>query len=101
LQHQVPKYMLRDIVSNLTKGMTDCVFVASVRMHDARWHRTSQGADDKRLKAGKPVPDLFLLAARKLGFSPSNCVVFEDSPSGIRAGLASGATLHQPRPEEN
>ncbi|KAH7885463.1 HAD-like domain-containing protein [Phlebopus sp. FC_14] len=50
-------------------------------------------ADDKRLKAGKPAPDPFLLAASELGFSASNCVVFEDSPSGIRAGLASGATV--------
>lgn len=50
-------------------------------------------ADDKRLKAGKPAPDPFLLAARELGFCASNCVVFEDSPSGIRAGLASGATV--------
>jgi HAD superfamily hydrolase (TIGR01509 family) len=50
-------------------------------------------ADDKRLKAGKPAPDPFLLAARELGFSAANCVVFEDSPSGIRAGLASGATV--------
>ncbi|KAJ7449887.1 HAD-like protein [Mycena latifolia] len=50
-------------------------------------------ADDKRLKAGKPAPDPFILAARCLGFSPSNCVVFEDSPSGIRAGVASGATV--------
>ncbi|KIK74402.1 hypothetical protein PAXRUDRAFT_19910 [Paxillus rubicundulus Ve08.2h10] len=50
-------------------------------------------ADDKRLKAGKPAPDPFLLAARELGFSASNCVVFEDSPSGIRAGLASGAIV--------
>lgn len=50
-------------------------------------------ADDKRLKAGKPAPDPFLLAARELGFPASKCVVFEDSPSGIRAGLASGATV--------
>ncbi|KAJ6572911.1 HAD-like domain-containing protein [Mycena sp. CBHHK59/15] len=50
-------------------------------------------ADDKRLKAGKPAPDPFLLAAECLGFSAVNCVVFEDSPSGIRAGVASGATV--------
>ncbi|KIY51884.1 HAD-like protein [Fistulina hepatica ATCC 64428] len=50
-------------------------------------------ADDKRLKAGKPFPDPFLLAARELGFDASRCVVFEDSPSGIRAGVASGATV--------
>ncbi|PAV16749.1 HAD [Pyrrhoderma noxium] len=50
-------------------------------------------ADDKRLKAGKPAPDPFLLAAKCLGFDASRCVVFEDSPSGIRAGVASGATV--------
>ncbi|KAI6098137.1 HAD-like domain-containing protein [Pisolithus sp. B1] len=55
--------------------------------------RVTITADDKRLKAGKPAPDPFLLAARELGFSASKCVVFEDSPSGIRAGLASGATV--------
>ncbi|KAJ6596971.1 HAD-like protein [Mycena vulgaris] len=42
-------------------------------------------ADDKRLEAGKPAPDPFLLAAQCLGFSAANCVVFEDSPSGIRS----------------
>ncbi|EPQ51126.1 HAD-like protein [Gloeophyllum trabeum ATCC 11539] len=50
-------------------------------------------ADDKRLKAGKPAPDPFILAAECLGFDPKNCVVFEDSPSGIKAGVASGATV--------
>lgn len=50
-------------------------------------------ACDKRLKAGKPAPDPFLLAAECLGFNASDCVVFEDSPSGIRAGVASGATV--------
>ncbi|KAI0645581.1 HAD-like domain-containing protein [Trametes meyenii] len=50
-------------------------------------------ACDPRLKAGKPAPDPFLLAARELGFAPTRCVVFEDSPSGIRAGLAAGAVV--------
>jgi len=50
-------------------------------------------ADDPRLKAGKPAPDPFLLAAECLGFDAKKCVVFEDSPSGIRAGVASGATV--------
>ncbi|KIY71934.1 HAD-like protein [Cylindrobasidium torrendii FP15055 ss-10] len=50
-------------------------------------------ADDKRLKAGKPAPDPFLLAAKCLGYSAKRCVVFEDSPSGIKAGVASGATV--------
>ena len=45
-------------------------------------------ADDKGLKAGKPAPHPFLLAAKCLGYDAFKCVVFEDSPSDIRAGVA-------------
>jgi len=37
---------------------------------------------------GKPSPDVFLLAASNLGVDPSKCVVLEDAPSGLRAGIA-------------
>ena len=50
-------------------------------------------ADDPRLARGKPAPDPYLLAAACLGFPVHACVVFEDSPSGIRSGAASGATV--------
>jgi len=39
---------------------------------------------------GKPAPDIFLLAAGRLGLAPSDCVVFEDAPSGIHAAQAAG-----------
>src|SRR5262249_6802376 len=38
----------------------------------------------------KPAPDLYLLAARRLGAAPARCLVFEDSPNGIRAARAAG-----------
>jgi HAD superfamily hydrolase (TIGR01509 family) len=38
----------------------------------------------------KPAPDLFLLAALRLGCAPPTCLVFEDSPNGIRAAQAAG-----------
>jgi beta-phosphoglucomutase-like phosphatase (HAD superfamily) len=38
----------------------------------------------------KPDPELFLLAAERLGVPPAACVVFEDSPNGMRAALAAG-----------
>jgi HAD superfamily hydrolase (TIGR01509 family) len=38
----------------------------------------------------KPDPELFLLAAARLGSEPRACVVFEDSPNGMRAALAAG-----------
>jgi HAD superfamily hydrolase (TIGR01509 family) len=39
---------------------------------------------------GKPAPDMFLLAAARLGVSPSTCIVIEDSPPGVQAGIAAG-----------
>ncbi|MFK2903139.1 HAD family phosphatase [Dyella ginsengisoli] len=42
---------------------------------------------------GKPAPDLYLLAARTFAARPSHCVVVEDSPTGIAAGLAAGMTV--------
>lgn len=39
---------------------------------------------------GKPAPDLFLLAATRLGVAPPACVVIEDSVNGVRAGVAAG-----------
>ncbi len=40
---------------------------------------------------GKPCPDIYLIAAEKLGLSPSECVVFEDGPSGMMAANKAGA----------
>lgn len=39
---------------------------------------------------GKPDPQVFLMAAERLGVSPSSCVVIEDAPAGIDAALAAG-----------
>ena len=39
---------------------------------------------------GKPHPDVFLHAAETMGFSPSECVVIEDSAAGVQAALAAG-----------
>ena len=39
---------------------------------------------------GKPAPDMFLLAAERLGVEPGACVVIEDSPPGVQAGIAAG-----------
>jgi beta-phosphoglucomutase-like phosphatase (HAD superfamily) len=40
--------------------------------------------------AGKPAPDIFLLAARRLGVAPGACLVYEDAPEGIAAAHAAG-----------
>ncbi len=43
--------------------------------------------------AGKPAPDTFLAAARKLGLAPARCAVVEDAEAGVAAGRAGGFGL--------
>ncbi|MFQ6035530.1 MAG: HAD family hydrolase [Sedimentisphaerales bacterium] len=43
------------------------------------------------VKNKKPHPELFLLAAKRLGIKPANCVVIEDAPNGVQAAKAAGA----------
>ncbi|HEY3388377.1 MAG TPA: HAD family phosphatase [Prolixibacteraceae bacterium] len=38
----------------------------------------------------KPYPDVYLLAAQKIGVSPQNCIVFEDSPNGLLSAQSAG-----------
>ncbi len=43
------------------------------------------------VKNKKPHPELFLLAAKRMGIEPANCVVIEDAPNGVQAAKAAGA----------
>jgi HAD superfamily hydrolase (TIGR01509 family) len=49
---------------------------------------------------GKPAPDVYLEAARRLGFEPGRCVAIEDSTAGLRAAHAAGmAVIAVPEPD--
>ncbi len=43
-----------------------------------------------QVQRGKPEPDLFLFAAKKLDEKPENCIVIEDSLNGVKAASAAG-----------
>ena len=45
-------------------------------------------ADD--VAHGKPAPEPYLKGAARLGFTPADCIVFEDTPAGIQSGKAAG-----------
>ncbi len=53
-------------------------------------HYFSAIASGDEVERGKPFPDIFLLAAKRLDAAPADCFVFEDSPNGIRAAHAAG-----------
>ena len=46
-----------------------------------------------QVKNAKPDPEIYLLAASKLDVPPEECLVIEDSPPGVRAGLAAGMNV--------
>ena len=56
--------------------------------------------EDKRIKSGKPSPDIFILAASGLGMRPEECIIFEDAVNGVKAGLNSGAGIVVGLPED-
>ena len=69
------------------------------------FHNLSSGDE---VAHGKPAPDVFLLAARRLGVDPAHCLVVEDTINGVRAALSGGmfcvaipcdATRHQDHSE--
>lgn len=69
---------------------TDLVAIVLRRIDLARAFPHAIGSD--AVSRGKPAPDLFLLAAERLGAAPARCVVLEDSPAGVEAALAAGMT---------
>jgi mannitol-1-/sugar-/sorbitol-6-phosphatase len=46
-----------------------------------------------QVERGKPAPDPYLLAAERLRVDPRGCLVLEDAPSGVAAGVAAGMTV--------
>ncbi|MBI1256355.1 MAG: HAD-IA family hydrolase [Chloroflexi bacterium] len=57
-----------------------------------RYFRTHVCGDD--VDHGKPAPDIYLEAARRLGFEPAACLALEDSPTGAKAAVAAGIVCY-------
>ncbi len=54
------------------------------------WDYIQEAVTACEVSHGKPAPDVYLEAARRLSSNPENCLVFEDVPMGIRAGKNAG-----------
>ena len=73
-------------VATSTRRETAIALLARVGVM-SRLHALAGGNE---VSNGKPDPEIFLLAAKRLGVTPAECVVFEDSAPGIRAAHAAG-----------
>lgn len=67
-------------IANINKNLND---VGVLNYFDAI-------ASGDEVENSKPAPDVFLLAANRMGVNPKECIVFEDSSNGIKAGYAAG-----------
>jgi mannitol-1-/sugar-/sorbitol-6-phosphatase len=73
---------------------TSCVLeLAHARLDAAGLRRPGVLVPADQVERGKPAPDPYLLAARRLGVDPADCLVLEDAPAGIAAGRAAGMTV--------
>ncbi len=58
--------------------------------HLDRWFSPAQIIYDDGTYPGKPAPDIYLLTMERLGVTPEDCIVFEDSLGGVRSAHAAG-----------
>jgi sugar-phosphatase len=88
-----------DLLSKLQREHEWCIVTAcSGRL--AQHRLQAAGLDRPRLivttadvRQGKPDPESYLLAATRLGVDATHCVVVEDSPAGVTAGIAAGCRV--------
>jgi sugar-phosphatase len=74
--------------------VTSCsTALAQVRLDAAGLPRPKVIVSSDMVVRGKPDPECFRLGAERLGLVPAQCVALEDSPTGVAAGLASGARV--------
>jgi sugar-phosphatase len=74
--------------------VTSCsTALARARLRTARLPIPDVLVSSDGLPRGKPDPACFLIAARRLGVEPQRCVVLEDAPAGILAGVRAGAVV--------
>lgn len=82
-EHQIPF----TIATGANKGNVDYYFEV---FHLEKWFTYDKIILDDGHLPGKPDPTVYLLALEKLGADASECLVFEDSPAGVRAAYAAG-----------
>ncbi len=84
VERLAPRWPLA-VASSANKTVIDAVLVAA-RLESC----FSVTVSSEEVARGKPSPDVYLEAARRLHVAPRHCVAIEDSANGIRSGLAAG-----------
>ena len=75
------------VVTSATRAL------AQARMHHAGLSLPARFVSADDVREGKPSPEPYLKGAQLLGFAPADCLVFEDTPSGIASARAGGMSV--------
>lgn len=76
-------------------------FATQVLQQLALWPACQSLTTGEEVQHGKPAPDIYLLAAQRMGVAPGRCLALEDSVPGAQAAKAAGmVTLAVPGPHE-
>jgi beta-phosphoglucomutase len=78
---------LRTAVASSADRVKICANLCKIGLPPETWDAVVTGED---VTARKPAPDIFLIAARKLGLGSAECVVVEDAVNGVEAAKAAG-----------
>ncbi|KAF9911012.1 hypothetical protein EC991_004884 [Linnemannia zychae] len=86
----------KELLANLPRSCWAVVTSAGFEMAKQRFQQTGLATPPimvtgSHVTNGKPHPEGYMAAAKQMGVDSKDCVVFEDAPAGIRAGVASGA----------
>jgi len=98
-QGVAPKPGARELVAALRAHRIPCAVATSSARPEAELSLAAWMADfdavvtGDQVVNGKPAPDIYLLAAKRLGIDPLRCLAMEDSANGARAALGAGMTV--------
>jgi mannitol-1-/sugar-/sorbitol-6-phosphatase len=67
--------------------------LAQLRLTDVGFAVPAMIVVSEDVQRGKPAPDGYRLGAKRLGYDPKECIVFEDAPPGVQAARAAGARV--------
>lgn len=92
---------MRELLNYLKEQEIPMAIATSTRELSAKRNLTKAGiyeyfsaeAFGDQVQRGKPAPDIFLLAAQRLGVPVEKCAVFEDSLNGLKAAKSAGAIV--------
>ncbi len=98
VQNITPLPGAMELIRSLSKEKVKMAIASSAPMENIKLVLDGLGITEcfevivcgKEVIEGKPSPQIFLLAAKKLGVAPQNCIVFEDAVAGVAAAKKAG-----------